>query len=134
MKLEAHYDDSFGLEFIPIDAIAKDGYVKLVKAGPIYAKAQWTGTDWHFPVSPNSVHKLDFTPEFYAPAALQKDLDLNKHLTMNARAFIEANEKSPVIMGSAHPEGGITYVLKNRRTFALSLNECRSMPMPRWDL
>lgn len=52
--------------------------------------------------------------------------------TPKAQGFIDANKESPVVSGSAHPGGGGVYTLEDGRSFSLSLEDCRSMPMPRW--
>ena len=67
--------------------------------------------------------------------------------TKAAAAFIAANAKSPVVEGEVktialpgkggmieHIGDGGRYRLKNGKWYDLSLEDCRSMPMPRWDL
>lgn len=61
-------------------------------------------------------------------------------LSERASAFVEANAGSPVIYGRAiepdprKPAKGAIYRLKNGKEFYLSVNECREVGMPRWDL
>lgn len=56
-------------------------------------------------------------------------------LTENARAFLTANAKCAVMSGSVHGRnGGATYTLTNGKSFSLSVEECRSIPTPRWAL
>lgn len=58
-------------------------------------------------------------------------------ITDNVKEFMKANRRSPVITGAADREnGGATYRLQNNKTFHLSLDECRSLPVdfPRWKL
>ena len=52
-----------------------------------------------------------------------------------ARQFMRANDKSPVIEGSAKSGGGGYYTLKNKQRWDLSLEDCRSLPeaYPKWD-
>ncbi len=60
--------------------------------------------------------------------------------TEKAREFMTANEASPVVSGYAiepdprKPGKGGCYTLKDGRMFRLSLEDCRSMPAPRWDI
>lgn len=54
-------------------------------------------------------------------------------MTEKAKRFIAANANSPVVSGSAKPEGGARYRLRDGKVFVLTLAECRSMPMPKWD-
>lgn len=53
--------------------------------------------------------------------------------TPKAAEFIAANAKSGVISGAAFSGGGGNYTLADGRSFDLSLEDMRSMPMPKWD-
>lgn len=53
--------------------------------------------------------------------------------TKKAAEFIAANIESGVVAGAAFEGGGGSYTLKDGRTFRLSLEDMRSMKMPRWD-
>jgi hypothetical protein len=54
--------------------------------------------------------------------------------TPKAAEFIKANAESGVVSGAAHgPQGGGTYTLADGRSFDLSLEDMRSMSMPKWD-
>lgn len=53
--------------------------------------------------------------------------------TKKAAEFIKANSESGVIAGAARSTGGGTYTLADGRSFDLSLDDLRSMPMPKWD-
>lgn len=63
-------------------------------------------------------------------------------MTPKAEEFVKANDASPVIEGwvnepdPAKPAKGGTYRLKNRKTFSLTVEDCRSLPdgYPRWDI
>ena len=61
-------------------------------------------------------------------------------MSPNAKHFIEANKASPVISGAAlepdpnRPPRGASYTLKDGRYFMLSVQDCRDVGMPRWDL
>lgn len=59
-------------------------------------------------------------------------------LTKNARAFVDANNNSPVVEGAvlSYETGGGYYKLKNGKEFRLSRDECRSLPdnYPFWYL
>lgn len=66
-------------------------------------------------------------------AAMSGDIPTSKP-TPKAAEFIKANAESGVISGAAHgPQGGGTYTLADGRSFDLSLEDMRSMPMPKWD-
>jgi hypothetical protein len=58
----------------------------------------------------------------------------------NARAFVAANKRSPVVSGYAleqdprKPSRGGSYTLQNGKEFTLSVEECRVIGMPRWKL
>lgn len=52
--------------------------------------------------------------------------------TANVMTFLKANRRSPVISGTAFPEGGGGYTLQSGKSFEFTLEECRSMPIPRW--
>lgn len=56
-------------DFKAIDSAAKDGQVKIVKLGPNYARAYWTGDMWayDFGADSSSVHQIDFEPTHYFP-------------------------------------------------------------------
>jgi hypothetical protein len=63
-------------------------------------------------------------------------------LTANAAAFLAANKESPVVSGAVTHKGaerpenvtGSVYELDDGRTFTLTTEECRSMPVPRWKI
>lgn len=50
------------------------------------------------------------------------------------RQFIEANDKRPVIAGSANENGGGRYKLSDGKWRSLSLAACRELPegYPKW--
>lgn len=56
--------------------------------------------------------------------------------TKRAEEFMKANDKSIVIAGQAHGNGGKggIYTLANGRKFDLSLEDCQSLPdeYPNW--
>lgn len=52
--------------------------------------------------------------------------------TKRAAAFMAANAQSPVVSGEAFPSGGAHYRLEDGSEYKLTLEDCRSMPMPRW--
>jgi len=52
--------------------------------------------------------------------------------TKKAARFMAANKEIPVVSGAGMPGGGGTYTLKDGRSFRLSLEDMRSMPMPKW--
>jgi hypothetical protein len=59
-------------DFRLIDTAAKDGQPKVVRRGPDYARAFWTGGDrgmWAYDFGPDSAakHQIDFEPTHYAP-------------------------------------------------------------------
>lgn len=54
-------------------------------------------------------------------------------LTRNAKAFMEANSRKPVVMGSVTgPHGGCTYTLKGGQSFTLTAAECRAVGAVNW--
>ena len=54
--------------------------------------------------------------------------------TKAAAKFIAANAESGVVSGAAFGKGrGGNYTLADGRSFDLTLEDMRSMPMPRWD-
>lgn len=56
--------------------------------------------------------------------------------TENVKAFLAANECSPVVFGQAYEGGGGRYRLKDGKSFKFTLYESRCMGdvRPRWDL
>lgn len=52
--------------------------------------------------------------------------------TKRAAAFMAANRDSPVVSGNAYAGGGGSYTLENGAHYKLTLEDMRSMPMPRW--
>lgn len=56
--------------------------------------------------------------------------------TAKASAFMQANDKSPVVSGAAIGNGGQggVYTLADKQSFRLSVEDCRSLPAgyPRW--
>jgi hypothetical protein len=52
--------------------------------------------------------------------------------TKKAKQFMKANAESVVVAGAAREQGGGTYTLRDGRSFSLSLEDMRSMPMPDW--
>lgn len=55
--------------------------------------------------------------------------------TKKAEEFVRANAESPVVIGEVlGPNGGARYTLDDGRRFTLSVEDCKSMPHPRWDL
>jgi hypothetical protein len=56
-------------------------------------------------------------------------------MSENAKQFITANRRSPVVAGSAIGQGGegCHYTLKNGRGFTLTREECEQVGHPRWD-
>ena len=55
--------------------------------------------------------------------------------TTKAKAFMKANDASPVVSGAARGRGlGGSYTLEDGKYFVLSLEDCRSLPegYPRW--
>lgn len=72
----------------------------------------------------------------YAAAGfLEAAVWVDRVVTDNARKFIAANERSPVVSGSAIGSGGegAIYTLKNGKTFTLSADDCKAVGYPRWD-
>lgn len=71
----AIYED--GKVYVPIDDDARNGERQIVKRGPNYAAAQWTGNMWSYPYgdydAAKSPHQIDFTPTHYWPQ-LPKEL------------------------------------------------------------
>lgn len=57
-------------------------------------------------------------------------------ITENAKAFLAANKRSPVIAGTAIGRGGegCHYELQSGKVFTLSRDECEQIGMPRWKL
>lgn len=55
----------------------------------------------------------------------------NSRKTRNVKAFLAANELSPVVSGGAHRGGGGFYTLADGKHFTFSLQECQSFK-PRW--
>lgn len=55
-------------------------------------------------------------------------------MTENAKAFLAANKRSPVVSGSAIGRGGegATYTLRSGKSFTLSREECEQIGPPRW--
>lgn len=53
--------------------------------------------------------------------------------TKKAGQFMSANKESGVVSGHAFNGGGGNYRLADGRSFDLTLEDMRSMPMPRWD-
>lgn len=60
--------------------------------------------------------------------------------TEKAKAFMAANDKSPVVIGAAIGNGGQGgqgghYTLKDKQSFRLSVEDCQSLPegYPRWN-
>jgi hypothetical protein len=58
---------------------------------------------------------------------------MDKKQTANVQTFLEWNQQHPVISGQAFPGGGAKYVTKDGMSFRFTLEECRSMDMPKWD-
>lgn len=52
--------------------------------------------------------------------------------TDNVKRFVELNKTSPVLSGSADRGGGGSYRLASGYWFSFTLDEARSMPMPKW--
>ncbi len=54
--------------------------------------------------------------------------------SINVRKFMDANDKSKVISGTAFEGGGGTYTLDDGQSFTFTLEEARSMPngYPNW--
>jgi hypothetical protein len=58
-------------DFRPIDESAKDGRRKIVRRGPEYARAKWTGSMWAYDFGPDqdAWHQIDFEPTHYRELA-----------------------------------------------------------------
>lgn len=56
-------------------------------------------------------------------------------MTRNARAFLEANRRSPVISGAVIGSGGKGgyYTLANGQSFTLNVRECEQVGLPWWE-
>lgn len=52
--------------------------------------------------------------------------------TINVVHFMEENATCAVVAGEAFPKGGGRYKLANELHFNFTLEEMRSMPMPKW--
>jgi hypothetical protein len=96
-------------KFIPYPEEVRDGTVRCISCGQI------DDEPWH-------------------DAALCPGSGGSLPLTDRAKAFAAANEKSPVVYGSAQKGGGGYYRLKDGSRFRLSLYDCRSLPVPKWDI
>ncbi|WP_225205056.1 hypothetical protein [Novosphingobium huizhouense] len=54
-------------------------------------------------------------------------------LTEKAKAFVSANQRSGVVLGSVQPNGGVYYRLRNGTAFRLTPYETRAVSQPHWD-